>query len=144
LADVGFGYSQVLPILLAGLLTADGGAVIVEQPELHLNPALQVRIAEFFVSVARAGKQVLIETHGEHIVNTIRVLAAEDPTETISKLASVLYFQPTPTGPHVVDMNIREDGSVPEWPSDFFGESLNLSSRLMKAQRRFIKRGVSL
>jgi hypothetical protein len=144
LADVGFGYSQVLPILLAGLLIADGGSIIIEQPELHLNPALQVRMAEFFVSLSRAGKQVLIETHSEHIVNTIRVLAAEDLSDKISNLSSVLYFHPTPAGPSVVDMNVREDGSVPEWPTEFFGEGLSLSSRLMKAQRRFIKRGISL
>jgi hypothetical protein len=145
LVDVGFGYSQVLPILLAGLLTNEGGVIIVEQPELHLNPALQVRMAEFFVSLVRGGKQVLVETHSEHIVNTIRVLAAEDITEDenkhLSHLSSVLYFEPTSTGPSIFDMNIREDGSFPDWPPDFFGESLNLSSRLMKAQRRFVKRG---
>ncbi len=142
LADVGFGYSQVLPILLAGLLTGEGGTILIEQPELHLNPGLQVRIAEFFVSLVRSGRQVLVETHSEHIVNMIRVLAAEDASDRTAKLSSVLYFQPTPAGPSVIDMSIREDGSTAEWPHDFFGESLNLSARLMKAQRRFIKRGL--
>ena len=58
LADSGFGYSQVLPILVTTLLADIGETVIVEQPELHLNPALQVRLAEFFVAMARSGKQV--------------------------------------------------------------------------------------
>src|SRR5262249_49844507 len=51
LADSGFGYSQVLPILVRGLLAGQDSTFIVEQPELHLNPSLQVRLAEFFVSM---------------------------------------------------------------------------------------------
>src|SRR5688572_25478356 len=54
LADSGFGYSQVLPILVRALLAEAGSTIVVEQPELHLNPALQVRLGEFFVGLARA------------------------------------------------------------------------------------------
>lgn len=137
LADSGFGFSQVLPILVRGLLAKPSSTLIIEQPELHLNPALQVRLAEFFVAMARAGKQIMIETHSEHIVNTIRILAAEDETSELAKLCGVYYISTEAARPKVHELCIKNDGTIPDWPKHFFGEALSLASRLLKAQRRF-------
>lgn len=136
LTDSGFGYSQILPILVRGLLAPKGSTLVVEQPELHLNPALQVRLAEFFVGMMKAGKQVVLETHSEHIVNSIRAVAAEEESSDIA-LNSLIYFIETQSGrPVVHDLSIQSDGTVPRWPRQFFGEALTLSSRLLAAQRR--------
>ncbi|HVU47271.1 MAG TPA: AAA family ATPase, partial [Terracidiphilus sp.] len=78
LADSGFGYSQVLPILIRGLMLQPGGMLIIEQPEVHLNPGLQVRLSDFLAAMALANKQILIETHSEHVVNSLRAIAAEE------------------------------------------------------------------
>jgi hypothetical protein len=139
LADSGFGYSQVLPILVSGLGSLRNNTIIVEQPELHLNPALQVRLGEFFVSLVKAGKQILIETHSEHIVNTIRVLTAEDETGELSKLCSIHYIDMDSSGPVTHELSVRPDGIVPDWPHQFFGEAASLTGRLLRAQRRFRK-----
>jgi predicted ATPase len=79
LSSVGFGTSQVLPILVQGLLTPEGGLFIVEQPEVHLHPKLQSHLAYFFYSLARRNVQCIVETHSDHIVNQLRVLVAKIP-----------------------------------------------------------------
>jgi hypothetical protein len=136
LADSGFGYSQVLPILVRGLLSSERSTIIIEQPELHLNPALQVRLAEFFVALVLAGKQVILETHSEHIVNTIRVLIAEQDLPQLTGNSNIYYLECSPTGPLLHDLAIRSDGSVPDWPREFFGEAAELVARLLRAQKR--------
>jgi len=135
LIDSGFGYSQVLPILVKGLLAKPGQTLMVEQPELHLNPALQVRLAEFLVAMVRAGKQVLIETHSEHIIDTIRVLNVEDETGQLEKMSRIFFIDIDK--PSVLPLDIQKDGSVPDWPPHFFGEAASLTGRLLRAQKKF-------
>lgn len=144
LADSGFGYSQVLPILVRGLLAEEGSAFIVEQPELHLNPSLQVRLAEFFVSMVKCGKQVLIETHSEHIVNAIRVLAAEDELGHLSEKSRIYFIDTSPQRPRLCELSMQKDGTVPNWPRHFFGEAVELTGRLLRAQKRYRASPVSL
>lgn len=141
LADSGFGYSQLLPIVIRGLLTPKDHTLIIEQPELHLNPAIQVRIAEFLVAVALAGKQVLIETHSEHVVNTIRVLAAEDESDKLASMCRIFYIDADVNleRPKVHELSVKRDGAVPNWPRQFFGEAASLTGRLLKAQKRLRK-----
>jgi predicted ATPase len=137
LADSGFGYSQVLPIMVRGLLAEEDSTTIVEQPELHLNPALQVRLAEFFVGLARAGKQIVVETHSEHIVNAIRVVAAEGGRDAAQ---CRVYFLDAINGtPEVHELHIGDDGTLDHWPRNFFGETANLRARLLRAQKKFLK-----
>ena len=139
LADSGFGYSQVLPILVTTLLADIGETVIVEQPELHLNPALQVRLAEFFVAMARSGKQVLIETHSEHIVNAIRVLTAEDESGELTGLCGLHFIDTANGSPLVRSLDIQPDGTVPEWPQHFFGEAASLGGHLCGHRNDFVR-----
>lgn len=141
LVDSGFGYSQLFPILVRGLLADQGNTLIVEQPELHLNPAVQVRVAKFLVAMARAGKQVLIETHSEHVVNTIRVLTAEDESGELASMCGILYIDVDAESkrPIVHELSIKPDGTVPKWPQQFFGEAASLTGRLLRAQKRFRK-----
>jgi hypothetical protein len=138
LADSGFGYSQVLPILVRGLVARGGSLIAIEQPELHLNPALQVRLVEFLVSLTLAGKAVLIETHSEHVVNAVRVLTVEDESGRLSENARIYYLDTQQGMPTVKDLQIQSDGVVPDWPRQFMGEALSLGARLLRAQQRLI------
>jgi predicted ATPase len=136
LADSGFGYSQIVPVLVRGLLVPPDGTLIVEQPELHLHPALQVRIADFFLAMSSIGKQIIIETHSEHLVNALRVRAAEDPHNKLHSLCKIYYLSTDSDKPQVHDLSVQPDGSLSEWPESFFGEALTLSGRLLRAQAK--------
>ena len=68
----GFGLTQVLPIVVAALSASGGGVMLIENPEVHLHPAGQALIGRFLADVARAGVQVLVETHSDHVLNGIR------------------------------------------------------------------------
>jgi predicted ATPase len=140
IADSGFGYSQILPILVRGLIAKNGSTLIIEQPELHLNPALQVRLADFFIAMVRAGKQVIIETHSEHIVNTIRARSANENDGFISTNSTIYFLDIERGKPLVHELKIHPDGTVPHWPESFFGEAEELAGQLLRAQINFIKK----
>lgn len=140
LADSGFGYSQILPILVRGLMAPKGSTIIIEQPELHLNPALQVRLADFFISMIRSGKQVIIETHSEHLVNAVRVRTAHDITRNLSSNTKVYFIDIVRNKPTIHSLDIKEDGTIPKWPYGFFGEAANLTAELLRAQKKLRER----
>lgn len=137
LADSGFGYSQVLPILVRGLIAPPDTLLIIEQPELHLNPALQLRLTEFIAAMTRSDKRFIIETHSEHVVNALRVLAAEEESGELASYCQIYYidFDAKACQPFLRELMIRPDGSVPRWPPAFFGEAAGLAGRLLRAQK---------
>lgn len=78
LIDVGFGVSQVLPILVKGLSVKESGLFVVEQPEAQLHPKPQAELADFFCSMIKCGRNVLVETHSEALFHRLRILADMD------------------------------------------------------------------
>lgn len=76
-ADVGFGISQVLPVLVQGLLMEVGATYIVEQPEIHLHPDAQAGLADFFLFLASTGVRCIVETHSEYFIVRLRRRLAE-------------------------------------------------------------------
>lgn len=77
LADVGFGVSQVLPVLVQGLLMRSGGIYLVQQPEIHLHPDAQAGLADFFIYLASYGVITVVETHSEYLLLRLRRRLAE-------------------------------------------------------------------
>ena len=75
--DVGFGMSQVLPLIVQGLSANSGDRIIIEQPEIHLNPKLQAKLADLIASFADNEVGVIVETHSEHLLLRLRRLIAE-------------------------------------------------------------------
>ena len=91
LTHVGVGVSQILPILVMCFLAGKGDSIILEQPELHLHPKVQTRLADFFVSMNTLGKQCILETHSEYLINRLRYLVAKTRDEKISR-DTIIYF----------------------------------------------------
>lgn len=116
--NVGYGYSYVLPVLVAGLIAQEGDILIIENPEAHLHPQGQSMIAKFLACVALSGVQVFIETHSEHILNSIRVLMRQE-TLTPDDV-SVKYFLDSDN--YFEEIIIDERGAVKNWQKGFFDQ----------------------
>ena len=133
IADVGFGVSQILPVLTTGLLADSDSILIFEQPEIHLHPRAQARLAELLVCFARTGKRVLIETHSDHLINRLRRIIAEDMTDELSDKVSIAFVQHGEEGASVEALRVNEEGLVENWPDGFLAETADDAEAIMLA-----------
>jgi hypothetical protein len=131
IADAGFGYSQLLPIIVQGLYTPEGDIFIAEQPEIHLNPGLQSMLGDFFVRLVKKHKKfVILETHSEHTLLRIRTLIAKGE---IKNTDVALYYVERKQGKsNIIHIPIDSNGHIPDekWPEDFFNDTLQESLKL--------------
>lgn len=135
LTNVGVGVSQVLPVLVACLLAEQGSTIILEQPELHLHPAVQARLADFFISMGHLGKQCIIETHGEHIIDRFRFrIASSARNDDILKMLKIYSFQQVDGSTQYEDVEITNYGAIKDWPVDFFDQGMKESERIVQKQ----------
>lgn len=91
-ANVGFGYTYILPIIVSGLIAQKGQILIVENPEAHLHPKAQSEIAKFLALVASCGVQIYIESHSEHILNGLRISTLIDSIDITKDDVQIFYF----------------------------------------------------
>ena len=118
--NVGFGYSYVLPIIVAGLVAKPNERLIVENPEAHLHPYAQSQLTKFLAKVSATGVQVFIESHSDHILNALRV-AVLDKVIADTDL-NVLYFSRS-AEQNVEQIPVNADGSIEYWPAGFFDQT---------------------
>lgn len=120
--NVGFGYSYILPIIVAGLLANHQQTnLIIENPEAHLHPRAQARLTEFLSIVASCDVQIFIESHSEHILNALRIAALNPNINIEHNNISVLYFSADTTQP--IHIPIAADGGINDWPDGFFDQN---------------------
>lgn len=144
IADVGFGVSQVLPVLVLGLLSETDSILIFEQPEIHLHPRAQARLGELLVCLAKTGRRVLIETHSDHLINRLRRVVAEDLSDQLSDLVSIVFVTPPANGEgaKLEPLRVNEEGLIENWPEDFLAETTRDARAIVKAgirKRRMAK-----
>ncbi|MBK5938931.1 AAA family ATPase [Halochromatium roseum] len=130
--DIGVGFSQVFPVVVLAIKQRTG-VIAIEQPELHIHPAVQVELADLFARYAlQHNKLMLIETHSEHLllrllrrIRTSQATVSDAlPEQALTKEdVSVQYVQPSPEGTSFTRLRIDSDGDfVDEWPNGFFDE----------------------
>jgi len=128
--QVGVGVSQILPILVMGLLAPQNTLLIIEQPELHLHPRLQARLGDFFVGLAKCNKQCLIETHSENLVNQLRYHIVQSGGQ--DKSDCIIYFvdQDEKGAAKFEPVEISPKGNILNWPEGFFDETMQQEDRI--------------
>ncbi len=132
IADVGFGVSQVLPVLVALIAASPSQLVYLEQPELHLHPRAQVALAQVLADAAKRGVSIVAETHSSLLLLGVQTLVAEG--KLAPDLVKLHWFSRNGDGITQVDaVNLDEAGTYGEWPVDFDDVSLNLKSRFLDA-----------
>lgn len=135
-ADVGLGTSQILPVLVA-LHAADPGVLVhVEQPEIHLHPAAQVRLADILLGAAQRGVRVVVETHSALLLKAIqwRVTEWYDPA-----LVTLHWFTRDAEGATSVHSGgLDTNGAFGSWPVDFTDVELDIEEKFIRAPLRGI------
>ena len=145
LPEVGVGLSQILPILVMGLLSPRDSLLIMEQPELHLHPQVQARLGDFFVGIAKCHKQCIIETHSENIVSQLRYHIVEAGGQ--DKSDCIIYFvdQDEQGAAKFEEIEISPNGNILNWPEGFFDETMHQENRInaasIKRRARLKKNG---
>ena len=132
LIDVGFGVSQILPALVLLYYVPERSTVILEQPEIHLHPAVQSGLADVLLNVASVRNvQILVESHSEHLMRRLQRRVAE---ERVSSDDVKLYFVSSHGGPaQVSDLQLNEWGEIENWPEQFFGDEMGEIAAITEA-----------
>jgi hypothetical protein len=120
LTTVGVGVSQALPIIVLGLIAPPGSVLLFEQPELHLHPDVQANLGDFFLALSRTGRQLIVETHSEYLVNRLRRRAAEDADSDIAEEVRLFFFERDGARSSVQAGRIGPRGGMQGWPRGFF------------------------
>jgi predicted ATPase len=121
LTDVGFGISQVLPVLTLLQYVPEGSTVILEQPEIHLHPLAQANLADAIINAALHRKvQVIVESHSEHLLLRLQRRVAE---EVLSSEDVKLYFcDALKNKSRLVPLQLDMFGKIQNWPEKFMGD----------------------
>ena len=124
LLDVGFGVSQVLPVITMLMSAPEGSIILLEQPELHLHPNAQAALADLLLDVAeKRNLQLIVESHSEHILRRLQRRTAEAGSEFAKPENIKTYFcEPGTGGSTISEVELDRFGQIANWPDKFLGD----------------------
>jgi len=141
LPDVGFGISQVLPVLVQCFYAPAGSIILMEQPEIHLHPSAQSALADVMIDVINSREngsdreiQLIIETHSEHFLRRLQRRIAEDAVP--QKKVSAYFANIAKTPATLEPLQIDSFGNIQNWPENFFGDEMGDITEQAKAAMR--------
>jgi hypothetical protein len=126
ITDVGFGVSQVLPILVLCYYAPKGATLIFEQPEIHLHPSVQAGLADIFIEVIKTRNiQIIIESHSEHLLRRLQRRMAEEKDGFTNDDAALYFCKMNDQGDsELVTLDIDDYGNICNYPEGFFGDEM--------------------
>ena len=125
LSEANSGLIQLLPIISI-LELPNSNTALIEQPELHIHPKLQTKLAEYFVKKISTGKKMIIETHSEHLIRKLQILVAKN--EINKDDIGIYYFNNEKENTIIQKMELDQKGLfVDNWPNGFFDTSTDLT-----------------
>ncbi len=137
LVDVGFGISQILPVLVLCASAPSGTTILLEQPEMHLHPKAQSLLADVFIdAINKYGVQIIVESHSEHLLTRLQRRMAENGISDagISSEHVRTYFCERRNDRSVLTpLELNEYGYITNWPKDFFGDELDERTKMFDA-----------
>ncbi|MFN3008428.1 DUF3696 domain-containing protein [Mycolicibacterium wolinskyi] len=133
LTSVGTGVSQLLPVIVMCVQAPVGSLLLIEQPELHLNPRVQQRLTDFLLAIAQSGRHLLVETHSEYMISRLRRHVAEDLNDALQDTIGI-YFAKRVNGATTYDLvRTNEYGGIEEWPENFFDQATQEEHAILSA-----------
>ncbi len=135
IADVGFGVSQALPVLVALVEATRDQVVYIEQPEIHLHPRAQYRLAFVLATAARRGVRVVVETHSSILLLGVQTAIATEKIDAGD--VALHWFGLGGDGyTNIHTATIDAAGTFGDWPSDFDGVYLEAQKQFLDASMR--------
>lgn len=135
LTDVGFGVSQVLPVVTLLLYAPEGSTVILEQPEIHLHPLAQAGLADVIIYAARHRRvQVLLESHSEHLLLRLQRRIAEGKVK--SDEVKLYFCDIGAGGSTLTPLHLDLFGQIENWPERFMGDAFFEAAEAERARLR--------
>lgn len=132
IADVGFGISQTLPVLVSLLAASAGQLVYLEQPEIHLHPKAQRKLAYVLAKAIARGVVVVVETHSSLLLREVQTLVARNEIE--KKDVKLHWFRRCEDGStKVISAELDKNGAFGDWPEDFDTNELEAESNYLDA-----------
>ncbi|KTI91634.1 AAA family ATPase [Enterobacter hormaechei] len=134
LTDVGFGISQVLPILVQAYLSPGRSITIIEQPEIHLHPKMQAWLTDALIHIAMHNDKIfIIETHSDALVRRLRLRIVDEDSELNENHVAIYYLERNRVGNRtdVNEVKISPDGDI-SWPSEFMDVEINDTLMIQK------------
>ena len=119
LIDVGYGVSQVLPVITE-LLRKDGPDMfLLQQPEVHLHPSAQAALGSLFCQVAGTNRQLVIETHSDYLMDRVRVNVRDGSSKLKPDDVSILFFERDALDVNIHSLRIDEEGNILQAPDTY-------------------------
>jgi predicted ATPase len=131
---VGFGISQVLPIIVEGLILTPGSTLVLEQPEIHLHPKLQSLLFDFLRSLMLKGISIIIETHSDDFITRMRRRVAEDPSNSLATDINLTFIESINDEILFRTIVVDDIGTLEYFPADFMEQSNIETKAILKAQ----------
>ena len=121
ITDVGFGVSQILPALVLCFCAPMGSTIILEQPEIHLHPAVQAGLADVLIDAhKRRGVQIIVESHSEHLLTRLQRRIAEE--QLANDDLGLFFCEDRGSCSSITELQVDPYGNISNWPTDFFGD----------------------
>ena len=135
LTDVGFGVSQVLPVITLLYYVPEGSTVILEQPEIHLHPSAQAHLADVILNVAQHRKvQVIVESHSEHLLLRLQRRIAEDEKGATGRDVKLYFCDLVDGRSSMVPLELDLWGQILNWPRNFMGDAFGETAAAERAR----------
>ncbi len=135
LTDVGFGVSQILPVLVLCLFVPEGSTVLLEQPEIHLHPSVQSGLADIMIDAwKRRRVQIIVESHSEHLLRRLQRRIAEEEVTTDDVGLYFCHLGNRRSELRTLDLDVF--GNITNWPQDFFGDEFGEIAAMTRAAER--------
>lgn len=138
ITDVGFGISQILPVLTLCYSVPPGSTLLLEQPEIHLHPAVQAGLADIFIDAIQTRHiQIIVESHSEHLLRRLQRRIAER-SQNFQEIDAALYFCHLDNDgrSQLLPLELDPYGNINNWPDHFFGDEMGDLMAMTEAAAR--------
>ena len=119
LIDVGYGVSQVLPVVTELLREDAPSLFLLQQPEVHLHPSAQAALGSLFCQVARQYRQLVVETHSDHLMDRVRIEVRDGTSGLKPEDVSILFFEREGLDVRIHSLRIDKEGNILDAPDSY-------------------------